>query len=147
MRLHHWARMKQVRKKAQAARANKFVSNKTVHSKPVPYWPRDATSSPSTNELHSLTQPCTFDPEPLPTVEARPQCVIHDDCRINEQCHTGSCIDACRIEGCGVNAVCTARLHAATCACPPGYTGDPRRACYPSKYKHVPSGERQSREY
>ena len=71
---------------------------------------------------------------PHHVVEARPQCVIHQDCRVNEQCHTGSCIDACRIENCGTNAICSAQLHAATCTCPPGYTGDPRRACYPSKY-------------
>ena len=67
-------------------------------------------------------------------VEARPQCVTHPDCRNTEQCHTGSCIDACRIEQCGVNAICSAQQHAATCTCPPGYTGDARRACYPSKY-------------
>lgn len=61
------------------------------------------------------------------------QCRVHTDCRNTEQCHSGSCIDACRIEQCGTNAICTSRDHRSTCACPPGYTGDARVACIPSK--------------
>ena len=61
------------------------------------------------------------------------QCQVHSDCRNTEQCHSGSCIDACRIEQCGTNAICTSRDHSISCACPPRYTGDPRVACYPSK--------------
>ena len=62
-----------------------------------------------------------------------PQCVVDSDCRTTEQCHTGNCINACFLDKCGVNAICSARQHQASCTCPPNYTGDPRKACYPSK--------------
>ena len=65
------------------------------------------------------------------------QCRVHPDCRDTEQCHSGSCIDACRIEQCGTNAICTSRDHAASCSCPQGYTGDPRVACYPSEFAYA----------
>ena len=69
----------------------------------------------------------------LNTVTGVAQCRVHNDCRDNEQCHTGSCIDACRIEQCGTNAICTSRDHSISCECPPGYAGDARVACYPSE--------------
>ena len=62
-----------------------------------------------------------------------PQCIVDSDCRTTEQCHSGNCLNACYVDKCGVNAICTARQHASTCACPPNYTGDPKKACYPSK--------------
>ena len=67
-------------------------------------------------------------------VTAVSQCRVHFDCRTTEQCHTGSCLDACRVEHCGTNAICTSRDHSITCTCPPKYTGDARVACYPSEY-------------
>lgn len=69
----------------------------------------------------------------FPTVTAVSQCTVHGDCRNTEQCHSGSCLDACRVEQCGTNAICTSRDHSISCACPPGYTGDARVACYPSE--------------
>ena len=68
------------------------------------------------------------------TVTGVSQCQVHFDCRNTEQCHSGSCIDACRVEQCGTNAICTSRDHTISCECPTGYTGDPRVACYPSEY-------------
>ena len=62
------------------------------------------------------------------------QCTVHNDCRNTEQCHSGSCLDACRIEQCGTNAICTSRDHQISCKCPAGYTGDARVACYPSEF-------------
>ena len=70
----------------------------------------------------------------ISTVTAVSQCSVHPDCRNTEQCHTGSCLDACRVEQCGLNAICTSRDHSIRCTCPPGYTGDARVACYPSEY-------------
>ena len=70
----------------------------------------------------------------ISTVTAVSQCSVHADCRNTEQCHTGSCLDACRVEQCGLNAICTSRDHSIRCTCPPGYTGDARVACYPSEY-------------
>ena len=72
------------------------------------------------------------------TVTAVSQCRIHPDCRTTEQCHTGTCLDACRVEQCGTNAICTSRDHSIICTCPPNYTGDARIACYPSEY-HLPT--------
>ena len=43
-------------------------------------------------------------------------------------------LDACRIEQCGTNAICTSRDHQISCKCPAGYTGDARVACYPSEF-------------
>ena len=62
------------------------------------------------------------------------QCKTHFDCRDTEQCHSGSCIDACRVEQCGTNAICTSRDHSAYCTCPQGYSGDANVACYPSEF-------------
>ena len=63
-----------------------------------------------------------------------PQCVVDNDCRTTEQCHSGNCLNACYVDKCGVNAICSARQHESTCTCPPNYTGDPKKACYPSKF-------------
>ena len=63
------------------------------------------------------------------TTVAVPECTEHPDCRNNEVCHTGSCIDACLVLACGSGAICSTTLHDIECSCPPGYTGDPREAC------------------
>ena len=62
-----------------------------------------------------------------------PECTVHPDCRITEQCHQGSCVEACRLITCGTNALCNSFNHDAECSCPPGYTGNPLVACIPSK--------------
>ena len=73
-----------------------------------------------------------FEPFPFAVIPA-PQCIVDSDCRTTEQCHSGNCLNACYVDKCGVNAICNARQHASTCSCPPNYTGDPKKACYPSK--------------
>ena len=66
-------------------------------------------------------------------VEVRPECYVNDDCGFNEVCNQGSCVDACRVTQCGVNARCEARRHAGTCTCLPGFSGNPDIACNPGR--------------
>lgn len=61
-------------------------------------------------------------------------CQNNDNCQNTEICQRGNCIDACRLDQCGVNAVCRSINHYAQCTCPPGYEGNPRIECIPSKY-------------
>lgn len=68
-------------------------------------------------------------------MEGKPQCYSNPDCRTTEQCHLGNCVHACLLLECGANAECTARQHNAFCTCIGGYSGDPTRACYPSKFR------------
>ncbi len=63
------------------------------------------------------------------SVVGRPECLENRDCRNSEVCHTGSCLDACLVLPCGVNAICMSHLHDVTCKCPPGYTGNPDSEC------------------
>lgn len=56
-------------------------------------------------------------------------CQHNQECANTEVCQRGSCIDACRLERCGVNAQCVSRDHYAQCSCPRGYTGNPRVEC------------------
>ena len=56
------------------------------------------------------------------------------ECLNTEVCHQGSCMDACRLKKCGVNARCLATNHNAVCQCNHGYEGNPESACYPCKY-------------
>ena len=68
------------------------------------------------------------------TVEVKPQCYRDDDCQYDELCNQGSCINACRVTSCGVNARCETGYHSASCVCPQGYTGNPEVACTLCKY-------------
>ena len=75
------------------------------------------------------------------SVQSTAQCQYHPDCRSNEVCHTGTCVDACLISSCGINALCTAQQHDIACVCRPGYTGDPLNICIPSKNVSILSKE------
>ena len=66
-------------------------------------------------------------------VTPTPSCTIDRDCRDPEKCVDGTCRDACNVDPCGANAICKSRLHASSCTCPIGYTGNPRVQCLKSK--------------
>lgn len=38
-------------------------------------------------------------------------------------------MEACRVDACGVNALCNSLAHQALCSCAPGYTGNPHVEC------------------
>ncbi|VEN60882.1 unnamed protein product, partial [Callosobruchus maculatus] len=46
-----------------------------------------------------------------------------------EKCIRGSCVEACRVDRCGVNALCNSFHHQAVCTCAAGYTGNPHVEC------------------
>ena len=56
----------------------------------------------------------------------RPECTSDQDCPFHLACINEKCEDPCR---CGPNAICTVTNHRPTCACPPGYSGDPLSSC------------------
>lgn len=58
----------------------------------------------------------------------RPECVINSDCPPNEACMNSKCKDPCP-GTCGQNADCQVINHLPSCACRPGYSGDPFRFC------------------
>ena len=62
-------------------------------------------------------------------VEVKPECYVDDDCAYSDVCNEGSCINACRLLGCGSNAKCETGRHSARCICLPGYTGNAQTAC------------------
>ena len=66
-------------------------------------------------------------------VTPTPSCSIDRDCRDPEKCVDGTCRDACNVDPCGANAICKSRLHASSCTCPIGYTGNPKVQCLKSK--------------
>ncbi|CAB4059878.1 unnamed protein product [Lepeophtheirus salmonis] len=63
-------------------------------------------------------------------VQTSPECEIANDCKISDICVSGSCIDACKVNPCGVNAICKSASHDSRCSCPNGYTGNPSHECY-----------------
>ncbi|XP_047739046.1 uncharacterized protein LOC108675679 isoform X4 [Hyalella azteca] len=58
-------------------------------------------------------------------------CRSNDDCPDDRACDRLNrvCIPVCTTTTCAVGAECRARNHAATCFCPPGYSGNPFRHC------------------
>lgn len=56
-------------------------------------------------------------------------CQNNNDCANNELCQRGSCLDACQLERCGLNAQCLSRDHYSQCSCPKGFEGNPRVEC------------------
>ena len=73
------------------------------------------------------------------TVEGKEECKIDDDCQRSEICNEGSCIEACRLEYCGSNAICEPGYHSAKCVCLAGYTGDARTSCNRCKFESIES--------
>lgn len=57
------------------------------------------------------------------------QCHTDNDCSDREKCIRGTCIEACKIDRCGVNALCNSFSHQAVCTCAPGYTGNAHVEC------------------
>lgn len=62
-------------------------------------------------------------------VVVEPQCRVDSDCTDREKCISGNCVEACRIDMCGINALCNSQHHQAICSCSPGYTGNPHIEC------------------
>ena len=58
----------------------------------------------------------------------RPECVVHQDCRVDQACIGQKCRDPCP-GSCGVGAECVVRNHNPVCSCPRGFTGDPFTQC------------------
>ena len=70
---------------------------------------------------------------PRPIVEAVPECVTNEQCTNDKACVNNVCVNVCRDNPCARSATCFAQNHSAVCKCPPGYTGNPTRNCFPSK--------------
>lgn len=66
-------------------------------------------------------------------IHVEQQCHIDSDCNTVEKCIKGSCIEACKVDICGINAQCKSLNHQALCTCPPGYVGNPHIECSNSK--------------
>lgn len=59
----------------------------------------------------------------VPIAREQPGCQLDVDCSDSDKCIRGTCTLACRVEQCGVNALCRSTSHRAICTCPPGYEG------------------------
>lgn len=70
---------------------------------------------------------CMQDFQGLPP-NCRPECAINQDCPSNQACINMKCRDPCP-GSCGQNADCTVFNHLPSCACSPGFTGDPFTSC------------------
>lgn len=68
-----------------------------------------------------------------PYIECRPECVLNSDCPKDKACVNNKCRDPCP-GVCGMNAECRVHNHAPSCACLPGYEGNPFTSCYISTY-------------
>ena len=62
-------------------------------------------------------------------VNAKPQCESDFDCNFDQKCAQGTCVSACSLVSCGVNALCLPKNHRGICECIPGYFGNPSIAC------------------
>uniref|UniRef100_A0A182XBR0 EGF-like domain-containing protein n=1 Tax=Anopheles quadriannulatus TaxID=34691 RepID=A0A182XBR0_ANOQN len=60
----------------------------------------------------------------------RPECVTNSDCPRVRACVNNKCADPCP-GVCGIDAECYVVNHSPSCACRPGYTGDPFTQCRP----------------
>ena len=66
-------------------------------------------------------------------VDPKPQCVSDNDCSRTEKCQGGTCVLACNLVQCGLNARCVSDFHSANCQCNRGYFGDPYSYCEAEK--------------
>lgn len=58
----------------------------------------------------------------------RGECSDHVECRLDQACQNGHCVNAC-IGQCGIGANCEVRNHVPVCSCPARYKGDPFHHC------------------
>lgn len=65
----------------------------------------------------------------VPILVPKPQCRSDSDCSNPDKCLRGTCIEACKVDRCGINAICNSIDHQAICTCAPAYTGNPRFEC------------------
>lgn len=72
----------------------------------------------------------------VPIRQDQPGCRSDDECADADKCILGTCLLACRVERCGINAQCLSKNHRGMCSCAPGYVGNPHIECSPSKYIH-----------
>lgn len=70
----------------------------------------------------------------IPIMKPSQQCRSDSNCPDTDKCIRGSCVEACKIDLCGVNAQCISKNHRGTCSCAPGYVGNPHIECTNSKY-------------
>lgn len=61
------------------------------------------------------------------------ECTTDSECALSQICRRGSCVDACKADPCGLNALCESNDHASRCTCPQAYYGNPRIECNPGK--------------
>lgn len=66
----------------------------------------------------------------------KPQCTFDSECSNAEKCVRGVCVEACKVDVCGINALCNSLEHRGVCTCAPGYQGNPHIECTTSKSKH-----------
>lgn len=59
------------------------------------------------------------------------ECSVNSDCSNSQTCYRGNCVDSCKVDPCGQNALCESVEHTTRCTCPPGYNGNPRIECNP----------------
>lgn len=57
------------------------------------------------------------------------ECSSDSNCANSQICHRSSCVEACRSDPCGRNALCESVDHMSRCSCPLGYIGNPRIEC------------------
>ena len=67
------------------------------------------------------------EPEPI-------GCSSDIECSPTQACRNRNCINPCTNDKpCSSTAICIVQHHRSTCECPPGFDGDPYRACNKSK--------------
>lgn len=62
----------------------------------------------------------------------RPECIISQECFLNQACVNQKCIDPCP-GTCGLNAKCQVVNHNPFCSCLPNFVGDPFVRCLPKR--------------
>lgn len=66
-------------------------------------------------------------------IAPKPECVDDSECPDSDKCVSNTCVEACKVDLCGVNALCNSLHHQAICTCAPAYTGNPHVECVNSK--------------
>lgn len=57
-----------------------------------------------------------------------PECSVSVDCPSNKICQNMKCVNPCP-GPCGLNAICSVSSHVMSCACEPGFNGNPYSRC------------------